>query len=226
MEFIAQNTSVPVPRIVTAFESRKSGIRYIVMTRLPGTRLDVVWHQMSEESRKDVIRQLRGYMDQIRALKPPTPGYIGSVNHTPLEDDRIFHGTFGPFSSVEEFHRAARAGVTDPTTGPEMDNLRKLIDDHSRTQSTVCFTHGDLAFRNIMVKDGRITGIFDWELAGWLPYYWEYSNSWFSFWDTPNWRPLIDGFLDPYPWELEMEKLRRKLFGKLHHLHRLECALR
>lgn len=137
---------------------------------------------------------------------------------TPLEDERIFHSTFGPFSSVEEFHWAARAGVTDSTTRPEMDNLQKLIDGHSCTASTACFTHADLAFRNIMVKDGRITGIFDWELAGWFPYYWEYANAWFSFWDTPDWRPIINEFLDPYPDELEMEKLRRKLFGKLQVL--------
>jgi aminoglycoside phosphotransferase (APT) family kinase protein len=39
------------------------------------------------------------------------------------------------------------------------------------------FTHGDIAPRNIMVDESaHITGIIDWELAGWYPEYWEYAN--------------------------------------------------
>lgn len=39
------------------------------------------------------------------------------------------------------------------------------------------FTHGDVAPRNIMVDEsGHITGIIDWEQAGWYPDYWEYAN--------------------------------------------------
>ncbi len=32
---------------------------------------------------------------------------------------------------------------------------------------TICFGHGDLAPHNIMIKDGRLTGIIDWEYCGW-----------------------------------------------------------
>lgn len=39
------------------------------------------------------------------------------------------------------------------------------------------FTHGDIAPRNIMVdENGNITGIIDWEWAGWYPDYWEYAQ--------------------------------------------------
>ena len=33
------------------------------------------------------------------------------------------------------------------------------------------FTHGDLAGRNILVKDGKLVGLIDWELSGWYPRY-------------------------------------------------------
>jgi aminoglycoside phosphotransferase (APT) family kinase protein len=36
------------------------------------------------------------------------------------------------------------------------------------------FTHGDLAPRNIIVKDGKIAALLDWEVSGWYPEYWEY----------------------------------------------------
>ena len=35
--------------------------------------------------------------------------------------------------------------------------------------------HGDLTPRNIIVKDGRITGIVDWERSGFFPEYAEYA---------------------------------------------------
>ncbi len=39
------------------------------------------------------------------------------------------------------------------------------------------FTHGDIAPRNIMVNEThRITGILNWETAGWYSDYWEYAK--------------------------------------------------
>lgn len=38
------------------------------------------------------------------------------------------------------------------------------------------FTHADLTPRNIVVDQGRITGIIDWEDSGLIPNYWEYAN--------------------------------------------------
>lgn len=39
------------------------------------------------------------------------------------------------------------------------------------------FTHGDLARRNMLVGEyGSITGVVDWENAGWHLEYWEYGN--------------------------------------------------
>lgn len=36
-------------------------------------------------------------------------------------------------------------------------------------------THGDLLPQNIIVRDGRITGIVDWEYSGFFPEYLEYA---------------------------------------------------
>ena len=39
------------------------------------------------------------------------------------------------------------------------------------------FAHGDIAPRNIMIDEkGNITGIIDWEYAGWYPDHWEYAQ--------------------------------------------------
>ncbi|CEJ92147.1 Putative Serine/threonine protein kinase [[Torrubiella] hemipterigena] len=44
-----------------------------------------------------------------------------------------------------------------------------LSEDHE-----IVFTPGDIAARNILIREGRIAAIIDWEFAGWYPAYWEY----------------------------------------------------
>lgn len=39
---------------------------------------------------------------------------------------------------------------------------------------SIVFTHGDVAARNIIVRDGRIVALLDWEFEGWYPEYWDY----------------------------------------------------
>jgi hypothetical protein len=62
---------------------------------------------------------------------------------------------------------------------------------------------------NILV---HIVGIIDWEMAGWLPNYWEYTSAInvHPFWAF--WRDEVGRFLKPYE-EVEMEVLRRQYFG-------------
>lgn len=55
---------------------------------------------------------------------------------------------------------------------------RTRLDDNA---VRLLFTHADLVDRNILVKDGRISGIVDGEWAGFYPEHWEFvkimSNS-------------------------------------------------
>ena len=185
VDFLAKNTNVPVPHILTAFEDPKTRIRYIMMSRIKGSPLNVAWHSMPQEVRDDVLAQLRVYMSKVRHLAPPHPERVGSFDYTPLWDDRIFADSYGPFQSPEEFHLAARAGRTeedlkDGQWHASDEDLRTLLLQHSGRNYSTHLTHGDLSFRNIMVHEGRISGIVDWEMAGWYPDYWEYTNTWYS----------------------------------------------
>lgn len=73
----------------------------------------------------------------------------------------------------------------------------------------IVFTHGDLAPRNIMVNDGRIAAIVDWETAGWLPASWEYIQAHHSNWEGRGeepcdvFRSYIPQMMPSYPQELE-----------------------
>ena len=92
------------------------------------------------------------------------------------------------------------------------DVMNRLIYDHEKKEYKTCFTHGDLSSSNILVRDGRVVAIIDWEMAGWYPEYWEYTSAWHVNPYDEWWRPEVEKFLDIYSAELEMEKTRRKLF--------------
>ncbi|RAQ69944.1 hypothetical protein COH20_008294 [Aspergillus flavus] len=54
------------------------------------------------------------------------------------------------------------------------------------------FTHGDLNCQNILVKDGELVGILDWESAGHFPVWWEYVATSIGFTaEDAEWKALL-----------------------------------
>lgn len=212
IEFIAQSTSVPVPQIITDFVY--DGIPYILMERCPGVPLLNIIPDMPLETRQRVFAKLREYMDEIRALTPPQPGKVGSADYGPLDDYRLHDSAIGPFENVVEFHKAIRRGFNYPTGHEECD---QMILAQEKRPYTINFTHGDLSLRHIYYLDGKITGILDWESAGWYPDYWEFASAWESFWESPGLRDQISKFLDPFPEEQKTESVDRDYSGVLTH---------
>jgi aminoglycoside phosphotransferase (APT) family kinase protein len=209
LEFVSKNSRIPVPRVITAYES-ESGYRYILMSRIRGVPLSSVLSEFSEEKQRNILRQLRNYINELRALRPPEPGYVGAVDLTPLHDERVHDGPLGPFNSVQEFHKALRRGIEEKSGHVELDNMIET----EKTRDYSCrMTHGDLSFRNIIVQGEKLMGIVDWETAGWYPDYWEYASTFYSFFDSVDLRPRIDEFLDAYPEKRETEQTRRRLFN-------------
>ena len=68
----------------------------------------------------------------------------------------------------------------------------------------IVFTHNDLAPRDILVRDGNVVTILDWEFSGFYSSYREDVKAWC----WPDWQSswikdnVIDRILDPYLTEL------------------------
>ena len=215
MRFIAQHTSIPVPKVYCAFT--RKGWTYIVMEKMNGEMLGSGWGERSDCSKAKILQQLKRMVDEMRNI-PSRRGEgqrqgVRNVDGGSIWDSRL-PGTsmcHGPFESVHDFHRYLRGGFNaDPNHYPEVSELIALQD---RAWSPPVFTHGDLSSLNILVHGDVIVGIIDWETAGWYPSYWEYTTA--SQVSPMNyfWREEINKFLDPMPEALEMEKLRQKYFG-------------
>jgi Phosphotransferase enzyme family len=207
IEYIRQHTSIPVPKIFRVYKYKLKGMgdcEDVIMQYVDGETLAAAWDKMTKASKEAVCKELAGYVEQMRKLKPPKEGFVGSVCLGTACDYRFGQDRFGPFESIKDFH--AYNLRYDPLHAWEAE--KEVVQVHSKSKSyTSKFTHGDLMPRNIMFKNGRITAIIDWENAGWFPEYWEYTK---LHWQ---WRPYLveyykemDSVMVTYPLELAAEE--------------------
>ncbi|EPE31771.1 Protein kinase-like (PK-like) [Glarea lozoyensis ATCC 20868] len=203
MEFVRRNTSIPVPKVFGVY-SRPDGYQDLVMELVPGQELGVAWQTLTTEHKINVAKELGSYISQLRSLEPTKKGFVGSIGLASGWDSRLGSRRFGPFETIEDFHRFVRRGDSMDLWAIEQD----VVDVHSRSDSyTTKFTHADMSPENIIVRDGKITAIIDWEFSGWFPEYWEYTKMHFR------WRPYrkdfyqeMDKVLTSYPQELACDK--------------------
>ncbi|KAH6847688.1 kinase-like domain-containing protein [Chaetomium sp. MPI-CAGE-AT-0009] len=180
MEFVRANTTIPVPKIIDIYGQQSDGSAHIVMTQLPGTALTDALRIMGPSQVATAARDLVTYLAQLRRLVPPrseanTP-IVGGTSGGPGYDHRLGPRTWGPFYTIADFHTYVRFG--EPLD--EWDHEPTVMEIHGKPEDAyqVRYTHADLGPHNILVdpKDGRITGIVDWEFGGWYPEYWEYTR--------------------------------------------------
>ena len=170
------------------------------------------WIYRSAESKANILSQVKQMIQEMRSI-PSTDVGIANVDGGSLYDGRVA-GTalrFGPFRNAQDFHKHLRRGIEfHPDLYPEVN---ELIAQHEELYPSLAFTHGDLSSLNILACEDKVVGIVDWETAGWYPSYWEYTTACQVNPHNSFWRDEIEKFLDPFPKELAMEKLRQKYFG-------------
>ena len=211
MQFVRQNTSIPVPTVYCAFIYK--GRTYIVMERVHGEPLGTQWIYLAEQSKARILSHLKKMIEELRAIKPPKDIGVANIDGGPIYDCRLPKDhTWGPFKTIHEFHRQLRAGVESSHLNVPPD-IRELIAFPERPWSSPVFTHADLSSFNILRRGDKVVGIIDWESAGWFPTYWEYTTASNVNPQNEFWRQEIDRFLTPMPYELKMENVRRKYFG-------------
>ena len=199
------------------------------MDYIHGQTLWSWWHTASAESKECVRRQLKGHMSNLRSVTNPIPNRVGGLKGGVIYDYRYTSGkganphtedSFGPFYSAYEFHLWLRNGFTgrDPFEAGEKSNQEADIDRMCQIQDrrdyATKLTHGDFNSQNIIVRNNKIAGIIDWEMAGWYPDYWEYTSAWHVNACDDFWRPEVESILEGhrYAVELEADNIRRRYF--------------
>lgn len=104
-------------------------------------------------------------------------------------------GFLGPFKSQAELNTTIANAYIAKSKGQAGPYIRGMLDAHKHG---IVFTHGDLRPDNIIVKDGRITGIIDWEMSGWYPDYWEFAKAFYVEHFANDWASHLLSILTPY----------------------------
>jgi aminoglycoside phosphotransferase (APT) family kinase protein len=222
LRFIAEHTSIPVPKVHHAFTHR--GKTYILMERIRGETMAKRWRSLSDTSKASIFNQLKQMIEELRSIPSETTA-ISNLEGGPIHDCRLpYTSSWGPFDSVYDFHLALRNDVTAYSleahshslpSPAAISDMQKLIAFYESVLRPPVLTHGDLSSFNIILRDDKVVGIIDWETAGWLPYYWEYTMAWHANPQNLFWQKEVHNFLGPYEEELRMEKLRRTYFREI-----------
>lgn len=199
MHFIREHTTIPVPRIHATTAAT------ITMDYVEGTTLEEAWNGLSDDERAVISDQLRDYIGQLRSIKGT---YIGGFENGPAIDGRRFTHEGGPFATEAEWNDFLLSNLL--TQCPDV--LQSVVRSQMRTDHDIVLTHGDLVGMNIIVRDGRIASIVDWERAGFYPEYYELIK----LLRGPNWRVgYYKALFDFFPCRYEPEYLIDQFIGRI-----------
>lgn len=213
------NLTIPLPKKVRTLSQPTDLIYFSLESRVPGDTLMQVWPSLSQEEKASYSSQLADVIRQLRQFTAPRPQ---KVNGDQLDDNII--GICHTSAAGNCFKIPYNVDVWFDGLGPDLRMGLSRI--HKTTDPTIieekfqevkaCFpdcgpyvlTHGDLNLSNIIVKDGKIQGIIDWERAGYYPWWMERRASYM----VPN--DYADELFKPI-WEELMPDIDAEKWGKL-----------
>ena len=209
LRLVHKYTHIPPPRVIDAVASADSS--FLPMTGPPGTTVGRVLLVLTDEQVDTLAKDLEMYISQLRQI--------------PVEDDFGF-----------DICNALGGGILDwRIKDSQREDLRFRTEDDFNAYLThelplsqiqleqverahsikhkITFTHADLNPRNILVDENmKISGIVDWECAGWYPEYWEYTKAHFTVRSTAQRIvDVLDQVFTGYRDELQVEDMLSSL---------------
>ncbi|PGH01828.1 hypothetical protein GX51_05008 [Blastomyces parvus] len=146
---------------------------FVLMTQVYGHALNQVYYRTTYEEREQIAKDLAQWIMELRKISNKSKYLIANASGGPICDHMYEGRTPGPLNSTAEF----ADDLTQSIVNPEEHKHRPPISTLFEKKYDVCFTHSDLHMTNIIVRDGRLYGLIDWENAGFKPEYWEYVRA-------------------------------------------------
>ncbi|KAK0476438.1 kinase-like domain-containing protein [Armillaria novae-zelandiae] len=197
MRIVAAQTSIPVPEVISIVEDRET--TYVVQRKLTGIHLSEIIDDLEEATGLRIQEQLRHILTQLSCVTPLEEGrQLTKLGKSPVErGDGTVGVAVGGLVGLPEwtgglFSVFQPSRLTSPPKflGTTLDLLAKLQKigrmrpDKAQKHlpfidaiRPLMFCHGDFCPENILIHDGAVSGIIDWEVAGWYPYFW---TAWFG----------------------------------------------
>jgi aminoglycoside phosphotransferase (APT) family kinase protein len=173
MTFVRTHTTIPIPKVLSQYKD-ENDIAWILMEHIPGDVLQDVWPAMSGLERGAILAELQDMVQQMHTIERPPGQGIGGVDGGLAVDKRELGSTRGgPFEKEEAFNAWLLGQIPEGRAVGFMEMVKGAF----QTGHKICFAHEDLGIHNIIVKEGKVVGVIDWETAGWCPEYWDYVKT-------------------------------------------------
>lgn len=181
------------------------------MEDCPGVPLHEVVDTMTPAELDHVADQLSTVLAEMRSHKSRI---VGSVSGGPLNNKFIPYPWTPPhaFESVGEYLSYYRKMFLDFCGAEYIEELFSCLPRNA----PIYLTHGDLLACNIIVQGSTITGIIDWETAGFYPEFWEYCRMHLPDAMTPGWDYILKRVFPGPRRQKEIVTVRR-ILSLVHH---------
>ena len=212
LNLVKTHTSVPVPAVFMSNYPPGSGS--IGMDFVPGSTLKSIWNRLDKHRKEQICRDTWNMIAQWRQIQRPSDLahlYQCLADGSAATTDPLLEDLQTPPRSLQS-DDAVRERIHQRYLRHHGERYADQLPSMLPRSEFSVFTHADVAPRNIMVDGrGRITGIIDWEHAGWYPDYWEYANIRKPSMDD-DWQDWMDKTA-PQKWDLSgITAARRVLF--------------
>ncbi|KAI1813153.1 kinase-like protein [Poronia punctata] len=191
LKLVRRYTDIPVAQPLDLISDKEDS--YLLTSRLPGHMIGPRMDAFTDEKVGTIGQDLQRCIKQLRLI--PKLGVYDArvIARAPYDAERgDYHG---PFASERDFN--------DYLKSPHLPDLSH------RDSHAIVLAHGDINMRNILVDDdGMLSGIVDWEMAGWYPDYWDYTKAHYVTKRHWRWRKMMDEVFDgigDFRKELEIE---------------------
>jgi aminoglycoside phosphotransferase (APT) family kinase protein len=199
--------SIPAPLLIDTFEH--AGEEYFIMTQIPGQQLGDIFYRLSYEERDQLAVDISEIVQKMRSIPNQTEYFVSSTIGGPITDHRATSTQCGPYRAEIEFNERLIEKL-----GDEMKST--ITSKRTYNSHKSVFTHSDFFRGNILLQNGRLSGIVDWENASFMPEYWEYTRAmWTSMRRKEVQELWTKAFGGLYQEELEVERIlwRSNPFG-------------
>jgi aminoglycoside phosphotransferase (APT) family kinase protein len=163
---------LPVPCILDSIVV--GGQTFTLMTRIPGELLIDKFEALSDSQLNIIIQDVFAVLRSLWTLRQPTQDsgkvMLSASDHGLPSPAQLFDDLEGPYDSILDCY----VHMSSHLVGSK-EELQQLYPAASQALVTdaIVYVHADLRSHNILVKDGRLSGIIDWENSGWLPRHWQ-----------------------------------------------------
>ncbi|KAH6954220.1 hypothetical protein FAVG1_02287 [Fusarium avenaceum] len=127
------------------------------MEYVEGQTVKEAWPSLEPHQRSEILEQLKDYIAQMCSLKGL---HLGRLDGQGPVVSSMMTRSNAPFPTMTEFHDWL---VRPPKRIEEQSMHWHQITTQLGAEYPIVFTHGDISSRNIIVRDGRIVALLDWE---------------------------------------------------------------